>query len=581
MINFMERQRALFDEQRRHQAEALEFLHRYRADDEMVLGQTSNKAKMDRDRRRTTMSGPLTPPDARASSSIHSYHHAESNLYHHYHHHHDSGSKTNMFQGKLEMPHFDSRNNHIMPTIMSEATLDAAFISEEDPMRFEDARRKLMELLMREASHLPLPSDDDNSEDTRDGKTGENDKLDDSRGILIADGSGSEDMGGGTIELSSSFIPFESFLKLGESQIMQQQPKESRFIEQYSFQFDGEDVNSENVNAFRSIDSATTASTTIPVESFLQLGASMMAKSSPQDLEDDDSGDNTDIAFSDELCTQKVPEMVSKSECAVMVIPGEDATDDTAPLTDVRSHMDDPKASHSLASTLTESLKGEDRCGMAGEGWKLSSSTLQERTEHRTCEDEVAALPYLKSSMPTEDIPSGQGNEILKEGAATCHDLAIEQNPKDTWANENGSVPKNIEPAALSRTQAMSERAATDLSLTHAPEAAVLKNNGHGKDKSSVLTDVGDGEHKSRMSRPMIINPETTIIDCLTCTAIATTTVQESSEPSSSGGASSERPSWRNNWPHRTRSATRKGGGGGGGYHRPTSLFVSRQFFSR
>lgn len=226
----MERQREFFEQRRRNEAEALQALHQYRADDELVfrlaaLKNNSNKRTVTSN---STRPCTLTPSDARSRN----YHINDVNNTHQH-----VGRSTH---GTLEdRNHLNQQQLSAIDKSGNIACGDIRpFCILTDRIEFDTARQYLQRIT-NEACRVPLPPDSDNDGNGDVIKERSNLKMegfiltghdhdshDQQNGILIAEGSAdcvnNDDHNDVEPYSSQSFIPFESFLKLGESQIMQQ-----------------------------------------------------------------------------------------------------------------------------------------------------------------------------------------------------------------------------------------------------------------------------------------------------------------------------------------------------------------------
>eukprot|EP00529_Nitzschia_sp_RCC80_P003980 CAMPEP_0113519618 /NCGR_PEP_ID=MMETSP0014_2-20120614/43624_1 /TAXON_ID=2857 /ORGANISM="Nitzschia sp." /LENGTH=967 /DNA_ID=CAMNT_0000417365 /DNA_START=68 /DNA_END=2969 /DNA_ORIENTATION=+ /assembly_acc=CAM_ASM_000159 len=395
--NFMNRQRALFDERRKNEAEALHALHQYRADDELVLRLKSNIRSSSSSNKRATNatsastntlnSSRPTPPDPDV--------HCAQNI----------GRMAATLGGKNhhqpQLPNFSSNAKQV-EQINNGDVGDGTFCVLTERIEYSKARLSFMQKVASEACQVPLPPEDEDDDDDENEDEDENedangnthemeggdeqtirshDSHDHQTGILIAEegtvGSHDDiknndnDFDQGS---SQSFIPYESFLKLGEA-------FETDTVEDAdSVRVEGSE---EEIYASRSLESSTTVSSTIPIESFLQLGATLMVESTPSQPDY-----NVDKANAEK--DETIKPMSEQTSHHVVVIPGDNDGDDedkTEALTEYPSQVGDDQHDgdngrmivDSLSSTLTESIPkvDEQSSSISAENWTISSSTIQ------------------------------------------------------------------------------------------------------------------------------------------------------------------------------------------------------------
>mmetsp|Transcript_16437 Transcript_16437/g.41223 ORF Transcript_16437/g.41223 Transcript_16437/m.41223 type:complete len:549 (+) Transcript_16437:327-1973(+) len=322
--NFMKKQRELFEMRRKNQADAIEFLHQFRADDDFVLRSARRSLGSKNDNQSATPKKQLEPgqePDARAA--VYSY------------------AVYPMLTQTMNSRAVTQDNiSNDSPSLQS-ATNPPKIIESSIPFQYAF---ELLEAAAKEASKHPLPEDSDVENDNEnleketgtldnlvqctdqasiqcDGNgnggdgvwkdekksgladdaaqsslsgpnsnngCGDNDGYDDTttengecNPILILEGefgddiisSPNNDSVGDVDTAMSSFIPFEAFSKLGESLVLE----------------------SQNVGAFRNHDdglsfqrSESDDESSIPGHSFMQLGASMMANDLSSTSKDDE-----------------------------------------------------------------------------------------------------------------------------------------------------------------------------------------------------------------------------------------------------------------------------------------------------
>lgn len=320
----MKKQRELFEMRRKNQADAIEFLHQFRADDDFVLRSARRSLGSKSDIHSATPKKQLEPgqePDARAA--IYSY-----ALYPTLTHTMNSRAVT---QDNIsdDLPSLQSATN---PPDIIESSIPFQYAFE------------LLELAAKEASKHPLPEDGDVENDNENleretralddvvectdqtsmqydgnggdgvgvGKDGESNGLADDTAhsslsgpnnndicgdkdgyddtttengecnpILIVEGEIDDDIvsspnNGSSVDVDTamaSFIPFEAFSKLGESLVL-----ESKNVGVFKHHDDG--------LSFQNSESDDESS--IPGHSFMQLGASMMANDLSSASKDDE-----------------------------------------------------------------------------------------------------------------------------------------------------------------------------------------------------------------------------------------------------------------------------------------------------
>lgn len=284
--NFLQKQRQLFEERRKNQADAIEFLHQYRADDDFVLRSARRSLGTSYDSHSTAPNStsrykalePGKAPDARA----HIYSYA-------------------VYPNLNQTTKSTSTVKH--DTIPNESTprppkTHAPHII-RDSVSFQHAFEAL-ELAAKEASLIPLPEDGDFSTDRmctdqpgmqEDAsqlppaaeRITEESECDNFNSILILQGEIDDDEDAISKpserdapgdSSSTPFIPFEAFSRLGESLVLEsRQALPPPNHDDSSLPLAKSDSDDESV---------------IPGMSFMQLGASMMANDLSLSLKEND-----------------------------------------------------------------------------------------------------------------------------------------------------------------------------------------------------------------------------------------------------------------------------------------------------
>jgi hypothetical protein len=265
--NFLEKQRGLFQEQRRHHAAAMEYLHQYRADDDVILKNTTRRDSRGLSIESTTLT---TTPDAKATE--YSYNDTLVDL-------------------PFAMDASPSKSCDSTPT--STASSARPYESPDATSSDYKSTRASLEATAALASKIPLPNSFD-----------EQDRDDDDDQFLICQGSSVDD--GDQVDFGNNNnngnIPFESFLRLGASQIVDA-PK---FTNNGSL-----------------ADSSDGDDSVIPMTSFMKLGASMLAEAMTASKSDDDNDDEDDCENDN---TNEQADCFHETQ--------KEQEDDTAPLTE-------------------------------------------------------------------------------------------------------------------------------------------------------------------------------------------------------------------------------------------------------
>ena len=283
-INFQQKQRQLFQERRKNQADAIEFLHQFRADDDFVLRSARRSLGAPYDSHsaapnvtvRYKRLEPGKTPDARA----HTYSYA---VYPNLSPTMKSPSPVKHDKIPNESAH-SPRDAHVPDIIRDSLSFQHVF--------------EALELAAKEASRIPLPEDGDLAGDTDQPGMQEDvtqssppvetiaEESDNENGnsILILQGEidDEEDAISKRSECDAAgdssatpFIPFEAFSRLGESLVLESRQAFAPPIHDAS-----------NVPSTKS-DSSDDESI-IPGLSFMQLGASMMANDLSSSLKEQD-----------------------------------------------------------------------------------------------------------------------------------------------------------------------------------------------------------------------------------------------------------------------------------------------------
>mmetsp|Transcript_22752 Transcript_22752/g.36861 ORF Transcript_22752/g.36861 Transcript_22752/m.36861 type:complete len:618 (+) Transcript_22752:62-1915(+) len=271
---FLNKQREILQQEKKNKAAAKEYLHQYRApDDDMVLRfgrrrlrRGNGEDDMMRSRRRK--------PDAIAS--VYSYHASFLMQF-------TNGRnepRNNSSEQPRGMDEFSSGSSSYIST--SNSTSSHSY---DSSISFEAALAAL-EALVSEAARIPLPADDDHEELPND----------DEGPVLIVEGemdTGAEDI---ETTMVQSSIPFESFLRLGESQIMEQQrptilgngSHETQHPGQQQKQQENKEEE-ENGECSESDDDSI-----IPSESFMKIGALLSSSKSEAEEDEEDTAPLTE-----------------------------------------------------------------------------------------------------------------------------------------------------------------------------------------------------------------------------------------------------------------------------------------------
>eukprot|EP00535_Pseudo-nitzschia_heimii_P000657 CAMPEP_0197180172 /NCGR_PEP_ID=MMETSP1423-20130617/4872_1 /TAXON_ID=476441 /ORGANISM="Pseudo-nitzschia heimii, Strain UNC1101" /LENGTH=538 /DNA_ID=CAMNT_0042630203 /DNA_START=27 /DNA_END=1643 /DNA_ORIENTATION=- len=279
--NFLEKQRELFAVRRKNRADAIQFLHQFRADDDYVLRTTRHSLGSQDDKRSESRKSAYRfsfPPSQReqerqpdARASIYSF-----AIYP------ISTQRTDVSPQKY--PNTSNESSSL------EFPIHPAEII-ENSISFESAFNRL-EIAAKEASRLPIPEDDDSF-----GVDDEEDENHDNNNDTLI--SGESDCAVASQSSAVPFIPSEAFSKLGES------------LEIHS---DGVAECRDNAvcEPLRKNDSDDDS--IIPGESFMQLGASMMGNelvsalvNEEQKATDEnefhyDAEENTDVSSNTNKC---------------------------------------------------------------------------------------------------------------------------------------------------------------------------------------------------------------------------------------------------------------------------------------
>ncbi len=273
--NFLRIQRQLFEERRKNQADAIEFLHQFRADDDFVLRSARRSLGTSYDSHSATQNStssykslePGKTPDARA----HIYSYA---VYPNLNQTNESTSKAK--HDTIPDESTPRRPETHVPDII------------RDSVSFQHAFEAL-ELTAKEASLIPLPEDGDFSTDRKcTDQSGmqedasqlspaaeritEESECENCNSILILQGEIDDDEGAISKQSerdaagdssATPFIPFEAFSRLGESLVLEsRQAFAPSNHDDSSLPLEKSDSDEESL---------------IPGMSFMQLGASMMA----------------------------------------------------------------------------------------------------------------------------------------------------------------------------------------------------------------------------------------------------------------------------------------------------------------
>ncbi|KAG7351096.1 hypothetical protein IV203_010456 [Nitzschia inconspicua] len=273
--NFLEKQRELFQEQRKHQAAAMEFLHQYRADDEIILKNTTR-----RDSRGLSIDSKSVTPDAKAAQ--------------YYYEAHSNDVPFAVVGSPSKSP-----DNHLCNVVSFSARLhDPPDTVSPD---YESTRAHLQEMAAL-AAKIPLPK-------SFDGQDGDDDDADH---LLICQGASIDeaDILFPSPSSNTNNIPFESFLRLGASQMGDTSPAIIHHQKNGSL-----------------ADSSDGDDSIIPMASFMKLGASMLAEAITASKSCDDGQCNNHETI-DGVGEQKIRDDYQNDN------ETDREEDDTAPLTE-------------------------------------------------------------------------------------------------------------------------------------------------------------------------------------------------------------------------------------------------------
>jgi hypothetical protein len=306
--SFLEKQRQMFVDQRKSHAAAIEFLHQYRADDELVLRETIQRHSTGGSVGRKSLS-PSQTPDARAAvyssyPTILSYPPTRPN---------NSGENSNNYPSPLST---------IVATDRS--TIDS-FI-QASPIEFEKVL-VAMQNLAKEAARVPLPQDDEDLPVLIVEATSAPRSCDVGEEPEVQDTPPSD-----TISTNHS-IPFESFLKLGESQIAEQGSRLPVAFEGYEITSDVyDDEGSEHGYDGYGNEKF------IPGVSFMNLGASMLAEALSTTPKSSDMNGDDNVDDDDSTAPLTEPGRSQMDDSGVVIVdPGHQSTTTTATATPATS----------------------------------------------------------------------------------------------------------------------------------------------------------------------------------------------------------------------------------------------------
>lgn len=464
--NFLEKQRQLFQERRKNQADAIEFLHKFRADDDFVLRSARRSVGSKYDSNSTTPNKinqyktlePGQIPDARAP--VYSY---------------------AVYPSLNQTPQSASSTvKH--DTIANESPVRKSDIHipniNQTSISFKDAFEAL-ERAAKEASRIPLPDDDDDDDDFGNDEhlvqtnciekpaMHEDDNqsspaaeiITDESEFLILQGetdddnafsgpSGESDAAGDSS--ATPFIPFEAFSRLGESLVL-----ESR---QVIAPPNHDDTNLPLAKSDSDDESI------IPGLSFMQLGASMMANDLSSSVKEigyqkpiispvkelETSGleksdcTATDVTVSqDSTCLKALTIETEQTSCD---IPNEACCHDeendtrTERLTDTNEKLDEC----AFESTVTPKRSNKNNCGCDDGDMDLSDriddhEEIEEAKEisetPATCDNDVQ---YIEKLEP-DNLKETEKNEIILENNLDCDDSGRILKDEVDEEDENGA----------------------------------------------------------------------------------------------------------------------------------------------
>ena len=588
--NFMNRQRAMFDERRKNEAEALHALHQYRADDELVLRLKSNNSKSINNRTVTATNMNASSTDTLTISDHFAPQDGHENIGKMVATRGEQNQKTHVAGFSSDAKQVEEINNR---------GEKGTFCILTERIEYNKARLSFMQKVASEACQVPLPPDDDDEGDDEimendDNRTNQDDNgisnkhdieegdeqtirsddpRDHSNGILIAEEGtvGSHDDVNNNDNnfdqgSSQSFIPYESFLKLGEA------------FETDTVDDDADSVateNSEEIQASRSLESSTTVSSTIPIESFLQLGATLMVESTPS---------QQDYTL-EKASAEKIKHLPERTDhYNDVVIPGntdDDEEDKTQAMTDYPSQAGDDQVDSdegrmivgSLSSTLTDSIpKAEEATSsFATENWTISSSTLQlvkaqdnnsdptticekeEEQQNSSSNDNVqeqTAVGCSEDMSPPVEVEE-RSSELDNESECPRYKSSVECLPLDSTVTNGNNKEERIDensPSMVVFVDGTTHRIDSDVAL----ETDLLQQQQQQQQQIEVT---GLRLEESADNRGQTA-------EIVTSTSTHASTVRMS--PSSRRRVRSSRAQ------HACHS-----------FHRPSSIFVGRQFFSR
>ena len=479
LLHFLEKQRELFVKQRQNQKAAMNYLHQYRADDEFILRDNNNNkattpTKQQYYHNRTsygsalsTTTSPIREPDARAS--IYSYYPPTVVSIDNNHtttsHHYSSASNNN-----------NNNNNNkpqSTPTLTDQSSTTTTMSSDDERiLRWMTTRATAHAF---EAARIPLPDDDDNitmelrNKNNNDHLKDDNEVLEEPTTLIVEGNFYGEYDDDETAENAPTSInhdiPFESFLRLGTSQIMdrtqtptppptqeQQQPVEQ--TKDDSVYCDDDDDND----------------SVIPSESFMKLGSIMSGSSRCSDdnidnNEEEDTAPLTDAGQSHDKQQQQQQE--SSQHATKSNTKESNSVDDT-----------DTSKSSPIAQEC-QNTKSEylDNTKIVS---SVTLSSIETNTQNNPMKDStISALS--DDSLPDQKSSFLEENEIAVQADRTAesppNDIDEEKDQESSKSIEGFDVHKEPVGSNSTQHQDTTETTTSNIISTSEPLVVVLESN--------------------------------------------------------------------------------------------------------